>query len=232
VHFLDPTHLINTYGALGLIAIIFAESGLFFGFFLPGDSLLVTAGILASTHESGSIHLNLAVVLIGCSIAAVAGDQVGYVFGDRVGPPLFRRPESRFFKPKYLHQAHEYLDERGSKMIVLARFIPAVRTFTPIVAGASKMRYRLFVPFNVVGGVSWVFLLTLAGYALGNSVRHIDKYLLPVIMIVVVVSFIPVVMEIRRARRENTGETLTASASASASASAPTPAAEAEGPWA
>ncbi|MFI5041639.1 MAG: DedA family protein [Acidimicrobiales bacterium] len=206
MHALDPTHLINTYGLWGLIAIIFAESGLFFGFFLPGDSLLVTAGILASTSDPGSVHLNLAAVMIGCAMAAVAGDQVGYWFGDKVGPPLFTRPESRFFKPRYLHQAHEYLDHRGSKMIVIARFIPAVRTFTPIVAGASKMRYRLFVPYNVAGAVAWVFTMVLAGYALGSSVSHIDRYLVPVILLVVIVSFIPVFLEVRRGRRNTMGK--------------------------
>jgi membrane-associated protein len=198
---LDPTHLINSYGMWGLFAIIFAESGLFFGFFLPGDSLLVTAGLLASTHKSGSVHLNLAALLIGCSIAAIAGDQVGYVFGDRVGPRLFTRTESRLFKPQYLHKAHDYLETRGAKMIVLARFVPAVRTFTPIVAGASKMHYRVFVPYNVAGGLLWACGVTLAGFGLGSSVKNIDQYLLPVIAVVVIVSVIPVVLEVRKARK-------------------------------
>src|SRR6202048_2068390 len=115
---LDPTHLINSYGMWGLFAIIFAESGLFFGFFLPGDSLLVTAGLLASTHKTGSVHLNLAALLIGCSIAAIAGDQVGYAFGRRFGPALFSRPESRLFKPDHLHKARRYLDNRGAQQLV------------------------------------------------------------------------------------------------------------------
>jgi membrane-associated protein len=201
VHFLDPTHLINSYGIWGIYAIIFAESGLFFGFFLPGDSLLVTAGLLASTHKVGQVHLNLLALLVGCSVMAILGDQVGYAFGNRVGPALFRRPESRFFKPDHLIRAREYLDTRGSKMIVLARFVPAVRTFTPIVAGASKMRYRVFVPFNVAGGLLWACGVTLAGYALGSSVKHIDKYLVPIILLVIVISLIPVFLEIRKSRR-------------------------------
>jgi membrane-associated protein len=201
---LDPTHLINTYGLWGVFAIIFAESGLFFGFFLPGDSLLVTAGLLASTHKLGSPHLNLAALLIGCAVAAIAGDQVGYVFGDRVGPRLFTRPESRLFKPEYLHKSREYLDTRGAKMIVLARFVPAVRTFTPIVAGASRMHYRVFLPYNVLGGLLWACGVTLAGYALGSSVKNIDRYLLPIIAVVVIVSLIPVMLEIRNARRGRT----------------------------
>ncbi|HEY2430213.1 MAG TPA: VTT domain-containing protein [Acidimicrobiales bacterium] len=210
MHALTPTHLINTYGLWGLIAIIFAESGLFFGFFLPGDSLLVTAGILASTHKAHDVHLDLAAVLIGCCVAAVAGDQVGYGFGSRVGQSLFTRPESRLFKPKYVQQAHEYLDERGAKMIVLARFVPAVRTFTPIVAGAGRMKYRLFVPYNVAGGVGWVCAMTLLGYAAGSTVSNIDRYLVPVVLVVIVLSFIPVALEIRRSRR-GAGDRLTPS---------------------
>src|SRR5437588_5013922 len=149
MNFLDPNYLIKTYGTRGIFAIIFAESGLFFGFFLPGDSLLVTAGLLAATHESRVVHLNIAVLLIGIPIAAILGDQVGYWFGDRVGPSLFRRPESRFFKPDHLVRANEVLEQRGARILVLARFIPAVRTFTPIAAGASRMRSRLFRPVNV-----------------------------------------------------------------------------------
>jgi membrane-associated protein len=201
MNFLDPTHLINSYGTLGILAIIFAESGLFFGFFLPGDSLLVTAGILASTHKAGDVHLNLAALLIGIPIAAILGDQVGYWFGRRVGPSLFRRPESRFFKPEYLKRAHEYLEHRGARMIILARFIPAVRTFTPIAAGASKMRYTLYLPFDIAGGLLWGVGVTLAGYTLGSSVKNIDRYLVPVIGVVIVVSLIPVALELRRSTR-------------------------------
>jgi len=198
---LDPTHLINTYGMWGIFAIIFAESGLFFGFFLPGDSLLVTAGLLASTQRPGDVHLSLIALLIGCSVAAIAGDQVGYAFGARVGPALFNRPHSRLFKPSHLLAARRYLDTRGAKMIVLARFVPAVRTFTPIAAGAVRMRYRLFIPFNVAGGLAWVWGVTLAGYLLGRSVANIDQYLLPVIAVVVAISLVPVALEIRKARR-------------------------------
>jgi len=201
MNFLDPNHLINSYGTLGIFAIIFAESGLFFGFFLPGDSLLVTAGLLAATHESSKVHLNLAVLLIGIPIAAFLGDQVGYWFGRRVGPSLFRRPESRFFKPEYLKRADEYLEERGAHMIILARFIPAVRTFTPIAAGASRMRYALYLPYDIAGGIIWGVGVTLAGYTLGSRVKHIDRYLLPVILVVVGVSLIPVALELRRAAK-------------------------------
>ena len=202
MHWLDPTHLINTFGVIGLVAVIFAESGLFFGFFLPGDSLLVTAGLLASTHRTGSVHLNIVLVVIGAAAAAIAGDQVGYLFGSRVGRSLFTRPESRLFRPEHVQRAHSYLEERGPRMIVLARFVPAVRTFTPIVAGASAMSYRLFVPFNVLGGVLWGVGLPLAGYTLGSRVSHIDRYLVPIVAVVIVVSLIPVAIELRRARRQ------------------------------
>jgi len=198
---LDAGDLIRTFGTLGIFAIVFAESGLFFGFFLPGDSLLVTAGLLAATHESSKVHLNIAVLLIGIPIAAILGDQVGYWFGARVGPRLFRRPESRFFRPDHLERANEYLERRGARMIVLARFIPAVRTFTPIAAGASHMRYRLFVPYNILGGVLWGVGVTLAGYTLGSSVKHIDRYLVPIILVVVAVSLIPIALELRRSAK-------------------------------
>src|SRR5438874_1599386 len=201
MNFLDPNHLITSYGTLGIFAIIFAESGLFFGFFLPGDSLLVTAGLLAATHVSSKVHLNLAALLIGIPIAAILGDQVGYWFGDRAGPALFRRPESRFFRPEYLTRAHEFLEERGARMVVLARFILAVRTFTPIAAGATHMRYRVFVPFNVLGGILWGVGVTLAGYTLGSRVKHIDRYLVPIILVVVAVSLIPVALEVRRSAK-------------------------------
>jgi membrane-associated protein len=205
MHFLDPNHLINTYGTLGIFAIIFAESGLFFGFFLPGDSLLVTAGLLAATHQSSNVHLNIAALLIGIPIAAILGDQVGYWFGHHVGPSLFRRPESRFFKPQHLERAKEYIDRRGPRMIVLARFIPAVRTFTPIAAGSTRMKYRLFLPVDILGGLLWGVGVTLAGYTLGSRVKHLDRYLVPIVLVVVIVSLIPVAIELRRARASQRG---------------------------
>src|SRR6476659_9890500 len=143
---LSPDDLIRSFGTIGLILIIFAESGLLIGFFLPGDSLLFTAGLLASQGK-----LNLAVIVVGCFIAAVVGDQVGYWFGNRVGPTLFRRQDSRVFKQENVERAREFFDEHGSKTIVLARFIPIVRTFVPIVAGVSKMHYRTSVTYNIVG---------------------------------------------------------------------------------
>jgi membrane-associated protein len=196
---LNPHSLLETFGTVGLLAVIFAESGLLIGFFLPGDSLLFTAGLLSSQGK-----LNLAVILVGCFVAAVAGDQVGYQLGKRVGPPLFRRPDSRFFKLEYVDRAQSYFDRHGSKTIVMARFIPVVRTFAPIVAGVGKMPYRTFVTFNVLGGLLWAVGVTMLGYVLGTTVPSIDKYLLPAIALIIVISVLPVAIELLRARRKST----------------------------
>jgi membrane-associated protein len=193
---LNPHSLLETFGTLGLLAVIFAESGLLIGFFLPGDSLLFTAGLVASQGK-----LNLVVILVGCFLAAVAGDQVGYQIGKRVGPPLFRRPDSRLFKREYVDRAQSYFDRHGSKTIVLARFVPVVRTFAPIVAGVGEMRYRTFLMFNVLGGLLWAVGVTMLGYILGSTIPSIDKYLLPAIAVIVVISVLPVAIELVRARR-------------------------------
>jgi membrane-associated protein len=194
---MNPKSLIETFGTLGVIAIIFAESGLLVGFFLPGDSLLFTAGLLAS---QGSI--NLAVIMIGSAVAAVVGDQVGYVIGRRAGPALFKRPDSRFFKRKNMERAHAYFEKNGPKTIILARFIPVIRTFVPVVAGIGEMDYRRFVSFNVIGGVGWACGVTLAGYTLGSSVPSIDRYLLPIVLLIGAVSFVPVILELVKLRRD------------------------------
>jgi membrane-associated protein len=194
----DPKHLIETFGTIGLFAIVFAESGLLIGFFLPGDSLLFTAGLLASQHL-----LNLPVVLIGSFLAAVAGDQVGYMFGARVGPALFKRPDSRLFRKTYLDKAHQYFEQQGPKTILLARFIPIIRTFAPILAGVGKMPYRTFVTFNLIGGFLWAEGVTILGYYLGKSIPNVDRYLLPTVAVIVALSFIPVVREILKLRRES-----------------------------
>ena len=186
-------HLIETFGTIGLLVTIFAESCLIF--FLPGDTLLFTAGLLASQEK-----LNVAVILIGSFAAAVAGNQVAYALGNRVGPALFK-PGSRLFKAEYVERANEYFDKYGSRTIVLARFVPAVRTFAPILAGIGTMRYRTFVTFNVVGALLWAIGVTLLGYTLGKTVHGIDKYLLPVILVIAAVSAVPVLLEIRRSRR-------------------------------
>jgi len=203
---LNPNNLLETFGTIGLILVIFAESGLLFGFFLPGDSLLFTAGLLASQGK-----LSLPVILVGCFVAAVAGDQVGYAFGNRVGPALFRRPDSRFFKKEYVDRAQAYFDKQGPKTIVLARFVPIVRTFAPIVAGVGSMRYRTFILYNLAGGLLWAVGVTLLGYAFGDTIPEdqVDKYLLPIIALIVAVSILPVAIEFLKARREHREKTPT-----------------------
>ncbi len=193
-------HLIDVFGTPGLFLIIFAESGLLIGFFLPGDSLLVTAGLLASTPSSNQLHLNLAVILIGCFVAAVTGDQVGYLFGKRVGPSLFRRPNSRLFKQEHVERANKFFEEHGAKTIVMARFVPVVRTFAPILAGVGSMPYRTFLSYNLIGGALWAVGVTLIGYFLGDAIGpdKIDTYLLPIIGVVILLSLIPPFLEYRK----------------------------------
>ena len=202
--FLDPQTLIDTVGLAGIFLIIFAESGLLIGFFLPGDSLLFTAGFLASSPSSvdEALHLPLVPLLLGVWLAAVAGDQVGYLFGQRVGPALFRRPDSRFFKQDNVDKAQAFFDKYGAKAIVLARFVPVVRTFTPITAGVSRMRYRTFVTFNVIGGTLWALGITLLGYFLGQ-VDVIEQNLELAILTIVAISCVPIALEILKARREH-----------------------------
>ena len=192
---MDLTHLLVTGGYVGLFAIIFAESGLFFGFFLPGDSLLFTAGFLASRPNTG---FSLPILLVGCFIAAVLGDNVGYAFGRRVGHRFFQRDDGTIFRKKYVLQAQAFYEKHGSKTIVLARFVPIVRTFAPIVAGIGEMHYRTFLTYNLVGGLLWAVGLNLAGYFLGNIIPDVDKYLLPIIVLIVFVSVLPGVFHVLR----------------------------------
>ena len=169
------------------------------GFFLPGDSLLFTAGLFASRGD-----LNIAVILVGCFAAAVLGDQVGYAFGRRVGPSIFSRPNSRLFKQEYIQRADEFFESHGAKTILLARFVPVVRTFAPILAGVGSMRYRTFLAYNVIGGLLWAVGVTTLGYLLGAKigVDNIDKYLLPIILVVIIISVMPAIIEVRRHRRK------------------------------
>src|SRR4051812_23660807 len=196
--FVDPRHLIETFGTLGVIGIIFAETGLLIGFFLPGDSLLFTAGLLASQGK-----LNIAAILVGCAIAAVAGAETGYLIGNKAGPALFRRPDSRVFKREYVDKAETHLQRYGiGKAVFLARFIPIVRTFINPVAGVLGVERRTFSLWNVVGGVIWTVGVTLLGYGLGSSISNPDRYILPIIAVIVTVSVIPVALEVWRSRRE------------------------------
>jgi membrane-associated protein len=193
----SPSHLISSVGLLGLIGIIFAETGLLVGFFLPGDSLLVTAGVLASPGKhTVDVHLSLPWVIIGCFAAAAVGAQVGYLIGRTAGPALFNRPRSRLFKPENVDKAQAYFDRYGNVAIVIARFIPVVRTFANPVAGVGRMDARVFTVFNVLGAAIWTVGVTLLGYYVGNSVK--DTYLIPA---VILVSLIPLGLEFARQRR-------------------------------
>lgn len=185
LHF-DLSQIIQTVGLLGVAAIVFAESGLLIGFFLPGDSLLFTAGLLAS---QGVFSFSLLILL--SFIAAVAGDSVGYAFGYRIGPRIFTREDSRFFKKAHLEQAHNFFVRYGAQAIVLARFMPIVRTFTPILAGVGKMPYRTFITYNFIGAALWAIGIPTLGFTLGTLVPSIDEYILPIIAGIIVVSFIP-----------------------------------------
>lgn len=222
--FLNPKVIIDTllnwlgiYVYFGLIFIIFAETGLAIGFFLPGDSLLVVAGLFAAAGK-----LNIWIMLITLIIAAIVGDAVGYYSGRKVGQAIFTRPKSRFFNPKHLQKAHAFYEKHGGKTIIIARFVPIVRTFAPIVAGAANMSYRDFVFYNVIGGISWVSSMLLAGYFLGGLVEqlvqkwfgipnfkledHIDK----VVIVIVFLSILPIIIEFLKARfgkKENESET-------------------------
>lgn len=184
-------------------AIVFAESGLLIGFFLPGDSLLLTVGFLASQNI-----LNIQYLILGCFVAAVLGDNVGYLTGNRWGRRLFQREDSRLFHKKHLVSAQRFYEKHGKKAIVLARFVPLIRTFAPIVAGIGAMHYRTFLAYNIIGGFIWTFGVTLLGYSLGAVIPEalipeVDKYLLPVILIVIVVSLLPSVFHIYQERKKS-----------------------------
>lgn len=193
-HF-DLEHFIKTIGLIGVAAVVFAETGLMIGFFLPGDSLLFTAGFLASQG-----YLNIWVLLPLCFVAAVAGDATGYWIGHRFGRTLYQRPDSRLFKQEHLVKAEAFFEKHGGKAIVLGRFMPIVRTFVPVVAGTAQMTYRHFATYNVVGALLWAVGVTLAGYILGDQIPGIDKYLLPIIAVIVVASVAPSAIHIWRER--------------------------------
>jgi membrane-associated protein len=198
---LDGQHLVETFGLIGLLGIVFAETGLLLGFFLPGDSLLFAAGYAATGKLSDKLHPNIALVCLLVSIVAIAGAQVGFLIGRGAGPSLFQREESRLFKRSYVTKAEEVVERYGAgKAIVLARFIPIVRTFLNPLMGAGQLPARTFALWNVVGGILWGTGVTLLGYFLG-SVDVIGKNLEYVAIIVVGISVLPIVIELLRARR-------------------------------
>lgn len=190
--------LIRWGGYTVLVAIVFAETGLLAGFFLPGDSLLVTAGLLAAADGILSVWMLLGLL----SAAAIAGDSVGYAIGYHLGPRIFSRDNSRFFHKDHLMRTQRFYEKYGAKTIVIARFVPIVRTFAPTVAGVGKMRYTTFLAFNVLGGIGWVASMVLTGYFLGRAIPNLEKYIHLVIGAVIVISFLPLVHEWRSARRK------------------------------
>jgi membrane-associated protein len=197
----DLEQLLIAGGLLILFAIVFAESGLFFGFFLPGDSLLLTAGVLSAKNpDSFPIWLVCGV----CFIAAISGDAVGYTFGKRVGGRLYERPDSRFFKRSHLEAAMAFYEKHGGKTIVISRFLPIVRTFAPIVAGTARMPYPRFALFNFLGAAIWAIGVPVAGYILGRSIPAdvLDRYLYLIIAGVVALSFLPTLIHLYRHNRE------------------------------
>ncbi len=195
MNILDPKHLVESLGFFGghlaIWAIIFAESGLLVGFFLPGDSLLFAAGLLASQG-----YLNIFALIIGCFIFAVIGDNVGYATGKHFGRKLFSKEDSLFFHKKHIIKAQDFYDTHGKKTIVLARFLPVVRTFAPIVAGIGKMDYATFFKFNLLGGLVWTSGMSMLGFILGKSIPDVDKYLFPISIAIVVISVIPSVLHL------------------------------------
>ena len=196
---LDANSLLSSVGTFGLFVVIFAETGLLIGFFLPGDSLLFTAGILCTTRADRTLHLSLPIVLLAGVAGALLGAQVGYLIGRRAGPGLKSRSSPRIRRG--IDRAEEALHRYGpAKAIVLARFIPIVRTMLNPLAGALDVSARIFTPWQVIGGLGWSIGVTLAGYALGSRIPSIDRYLLPVVAVVVILSLIPVALEVRRER--------------------------------
>jgi membrane-associated protein len=196
---INPHHLLDSFGLAGLIVIIFAECGLLIGFFLPGDTLLFAAGLLLAV---GKLHTPLWGFLITVPIAAVAGNLVGYWIGYRAGPAIFNKPDSRLFKAEYVEKAHGFFERYGARTIVLARFVPIVRTFATVMAGASRMNFRVYAIYTVVGAVLWGAGITALGYWLGQ-VKFISSNIELIAVLIVVVSVVPMAIELLRARRKN-----------------------------
>ena len=196
LHHLDQ--LIIWAGYFGMTAIVYSETGLLAGFFLPGDSLLVTAGLLASQGMFNIFYLDL---LLIC--AAIAGDNTGYFIGYHAGPKLFKREDSLFFHKKHLERTRHFFEKYGGKTIILARFVPIVRTFTPTVAGVARMKYKKFILFSILGGLGWVISMTSIGYFLGRSVPDIEEHLHVLVAAVIFISFLPVIFEVWKAKKKS-----------------------------
>ena len=199
----DPEKLIHLLGTIltgwmgyaALCAIVFSETGLLIGFFLPGDSLLFTVGVVCG---AGDLNMPLIIALLMCS--AIIGDNVGYFLGFQAGPKIFSRPKSRFFHPDHLKQTHEFFEKHGGKSIIYARFVPIIRTCTPFIAGVARMKYTRFLSFSLVGGAGWIVFITLAGYSLGQ-IPFIRQNFEKVVLLIILLSLLPVFLEFMKVRR-------------------------------
>lgn len=202
---IDLVDFIVWASIFGVAAVVFAESGLLIGFFLPGDSLLFTTGFLI---HSGILNINVHVAVLIIFIAAVLGDSVGFTFGRRLGPRLFKKKDARLFKQEYIQRAQRFYDKHGGKTIIIARFIPIVRTFAPIVAGAGKMKYARFLSFNIIGGLLWAAGVTYAGFFLGvwfeSMGWEIDHILLPIVALIILISILPPLIHIFKDKQNRT----------------------------
>ena len=199
---LDPNTLVDTFGLIGVLIVFFAECGLLFGVFLPGDSLLFTAGLLV---KQGTMSQPIWLVCLLITIAAIAGNQVGYMIGRKAGPAVFSRPDSRLFKQEYVDKSYAFFDKYGARAIVLARFVPIVRTFITVTAGVGKMHYRTYLTYTVIGGVLWGTGVTMLGYALGG-VEFVADHIELILIGIVVISLLPVAFELLRARSRSRNE--------------------------
>jgi membrane-associated protein len=189
--------LIQWGGYALLVGIVFTETGLLVGFFLPGDSLLITAGLVAGMGSLNIWWLNALVI-----VAAIAGDSTGYAIGRRLGPRIFTRPKSLLFNPKHVVRTQQFYEKYGAKTIVIARFVPIIRTFAPVLAGVGNMQYRRFLIYNVVGGIGWVASMSWAGYLLGQTVPNISKHIHVLVIVIIILSVIPIAVEVYRERRK------------------------------
>lgn len=193
----DIIPLIQVIGLAGVILFVFAESGLFFGFFLPGDSLLFSAGILAAAG-----YFDITALFLGCLIAAILGDTVGYWTGNKLGPKIFSKQDSFFWNKTNLERTKFFFARHGNKTITLARFVPIIRTFAPILAGVGNMKYRTFLFWNISGALIWTGSMIFGGYFLGNSVPEIEKYILPIVIFIIILSLVPVLVEYFKNKEE------------------------------
>lgn len=193
----DVESLVRVGGIIGLTVIVFVETGLLIGFFLPGDSLLVTAGLFAARGDIEVVPLTIALC-----IAAIAGDTLGYYIGARTGPKLFNRADSLLFNKKHLITTKEFYDRHGPFTIVIARFVPIIRTFAPVVAGVGAMEYKRFISYNVIGGIGWVVSMVFGGYFLGQMIPNIHKNIDKVIVVVIFLSLLPIIIKYLRERRK------------------------------